>query len=72
MYRYLMGSGRDKIPQIVEKKLGRHWYTGMARALSKTDMGSNFVADKVLERTLPKVEGNTNLARTFIAAGGQV
>lgn len=83
VYRYLSGymgadgtwkkgRGYAKIPKIVGKHLGDHWYTGPAKLLAKTPIGHDYVVEKVLEKTLPKAYGDTSLARQFLAAGGRV
>lgn len=73
IYQYLNSAeGAKRIPEIVERKLGKKWYTGPAKLLSRTPMGRNLVIDKIMDQTLPKVNGDTSLARTFLAAGGMV
>lgn len=72
LYQYLTGPGRDKIPEIVGHHLGDHWYTGPAKLLSRLPIARDMVVEKVLENTLPKVNGSTELARQFLAAGGNL
>lgn len=69
---YLNGSGRHLIPKIVEQQLGDQWYTGAAKLLSRTPFGRSFVIDKILEKTLPKMYGSTDIARMYMQAGGVV
>ncbi len=72
MYKYLSGNGKKYIPDIVEKELGDHFYTEIFKTLSKTPIGRQIVLSRFLDRTLPSVVGDNNIAREFIAAGGQI
>lgn len=73
IYTYLNSEeGAKRIPEIVERKLGKKWYTGPAKLLSRTPFGRNIVIDKIMDQMLPKINGDTSLARTFLAAGGMV
>ena len=72
IYRYLTGAGRDKVPEIVGKHLGDHWYTGPAKFLSRLPIARDMAVDKIMEHTLPKINGSTSLARQFLAAGGNL
>lgn len=72
IYQYLTGPGKDKLPEIVGRHLGDHWYTGPAKFLSKLPIVKDMVLDKVMENTLPKINGSTNVARQFLAAGGNL
>lgn len=70
--KYLSGEGKKDVPKIVEKFLGDKWYTGPAKLLARTPFGRDYVISKILERTLPKIQGSTDLARQYLAAGGRV
>jgi hypothetical protein len=72
IYRYLNGAGAKHIPKIVEYHLGDNWYTGPAKLLARTPIGRNFVIDKIMDKTLPKINGDNSLAKQFLYAGGKV
>jgi len=72
LYKYLTGRGRGKIPDIVGHYLGDHWYTGPAKLVSRLPGVRDMVVEKVLENTLPRIGGSTNLARQFLAVGGHL
>ena len=72
LYQYLTGPGRSRLPEIVGHHLGDHWYTGPAKLLSRLPIARDMVVEKVLENTLPKINGSTELARQFMAAGGNL
>jgi hypothetical protein len=72
LYRYLNGAGRKYIPKIVENQLGDTWYTGPAKLFAMTPFGRNMVIDKIMDKTLPKINGDNNLAKQFLYAGGMV
>ena len=72
LYRYLTGPGRGRLPEVVGHHLGDHWYTGPAKLLARLPIARDIVVDKVMEQTLPKINGSTELARQFLAAGGNL
>jgi len=72
MQKYLLGAGRQKIPNIVEKHLGNHWYTGIIKNLADTKIGNNLFMHQFIDKTLPKIDGDNSLARQFLNAGGGV
>jgi hypothetical protein len=72
LYKYLKGSGRDRIPDIVEHHLHGKWYAKPAKMISGLPFARDIAIEKILENTLPKVKGDTSLARQFLAAGGNL
>lgn len=72
MYKYLNGRGSKYIPKIVGYQLGDQWYTGAAKLFSRTPFGRAMVIDKMLDKTLPRINGDNSLAKQFLYAGGMV
>jgi hypothetical protein len=72
LYDYLNGSGGDKIPEILDYELANKWYKGPAKLLAKTKFGQRLVIDKIMDKTLPKIKGSTDVARMYLDAGGNV
>ena len=74
LYDYLARTeeGQERLQEFVGKQLGRKWYTGPAKWLANTSLGRQMVMGKILEKTLPKVNGSTDLAMTCLTAGGKV
>lgn len=72
VYQYLNGAGRSKVPRLVDAELKGKWYRLPAKLLSRTTFGRDYVIDKVMDRMLPKVNGSTDVAKMFLAAGGNV
>ena len=68
-----LNSHADKIvPKIVGHHLGDHWYTGPAKGLAGLPYIRDIVISKILDKTLPKIDGSTSLAGKFLAAGGNL
>lgn len=72
VYQYLNGVGRSRVPRLVDAELKDKWYRLPANLLSRTTFGRDYVIDKVMDRMLPKVNGSTDVAKMFLAAGGNV
>ncbi len=74
LYDYLAKTqeGQESLQEFVGKKLGNKWYTGPAKRLANTQIGRQMVMGQILEKTLPKVNGSTDLAMACLAAGGKV
>lgn len=72
IFNYLHGSGNKLVPELVGEELGDHWYTGPAKLLSRAPIINGIVIDKILDRTLPAINGDTSLAKRFLYAGGMV
>lgn len=70
--RYLAGSGSDKLPEIVGRHLGDHWYTGPAKFLSRAPIIKDIVLDKISDKLMPELNGSKEIAKYFNAYGGMV
>lgn len=72
LYNYLNGKGSSRVPDMVEHHFGGHWYAKPAKWMTHIPFVKNIAIDKILDKSLPRIGGDTSLAKQYLMAGGQV